>query len=591
MASCFRDSLSGMAKHVGSGSSLDRIRIDLAGIGAVLKTDRLAVPAYQRDYAWKEQQVAELLGDLAEAIRDQEEEYFLGSIVLSNEEGEELQVTDGQQRLATITILIATIRNYFFGNDDDEQCQDIEADFLLSRHRRTRDVVPKLRLNAHDHQFFEDRVLRRPVSDGGEEKGEGLENTNVAEPESHKRLGKAIKTVQAYIGNVVKTNPNNASEVLLDWLDFVEEKAKVIKVLVPGDSNAFTIFETLNDRGLDLAISDLLKNFLFHRSGQDRLKESQTHWTAMTGLQEATAEDDIVVAFLRHYWSSVYGLTRERDLYKAVKKKITNPKQAADLAGKLHESAKRYAALSNTSHQLWNKYGATAQGHVATLNTLRMTQMRPLLLAILDHFKPAEAQRAFRYLVSCAVRLLMVGGRGGSVESRYSEAAMNIRRKAIKDAAGVRQAMKTVYPADRQFRDAFAIATVSKEYLARYYLRALERAERNEKAPEFIPNANEEEVNLEQVLPQEPGNNWKHLTGDRCKELYKRIGNFALMKSTENSTIGNASFDDKRKVLAKSSFRLTKVMGKSLAWDEDAITARQNYLADLALKTWSGKLD
>lgn len=52
------------------------------------------------------------------------------------------------------------------------------------------------------------------------------------------------------------------------WLDYLETNLKVIVVTAPDDSNAFVIFETLNDRGLELAISDLLKNYLFHKSGE-----------------------------------------------------------------------------------------------------------------------------------------------------------------------------------------------------------------------------------------------------------------------------------------------------------------------------------
>jgi len=306
-----------------STGSLDRIRIALRGIGDALKGSQLVVPPYQRNFAWKEGQVGDLLGDLAQAIRDDEPEYFLGSIVLSEAEAETLHVTDGQQRLATVAIILATIRNYFLAEKDKERADPIEQDFLLKRDRRSKEIIPHLQLNSHDHEYYLKAVLERN-GPGGDDKKQQTATNN--------RLQQAIAFVKDFMSQVVATNPNNAADVLLDWVDYLEKRAKEIWVTVPDDSNAFTIFETLNDRGLDLAISDLLKNFLFHLAGQKRLAEAQAYWSGMTSVLEATAEEDILVTFLRHYWSSVHGLTRERDLYKQVKRRVTTPKQAIEFA-------------------------------------------------------------------------------------------------------------------------------------------------------------------------------------------------------------------------------------------------------------------
>ena len=566
-----------MAKNDPIGS-LERIRITLRGIGDALKGSQLVVPPYQRNFAWEERQVGELLGDIAQAIKDNEPEYFLGSIVLSEAGPSTLHVTDGQQRLATVTIVLATIRNYFLAENDETRAESIEQDFLLKRDRRSTEINPHLQLNVHDHEYYLKTVLERPTSGGKAKK---------QPPPPNKRLHQAIVAVKDFIDKIVETNPNDAPDVLLDWVDYLEKRGKVIWVTVPDDSNAFTIFETLNDRGLDLAISDLLKNFLFHLAGTKRLPEAQGYWSGMTGILEATAEEDILVTFLRHYWSSVHGLTRERDLYKHVKRKVTTAKQAIELAESLEGAAEQYAALANTNHELWRKYGPTAQGHIATLNLLRMSQMRPLLLAILDQFSETEAKKAFKFLVSCAVRLLIAGGRGGTVEATYSDAAKGIREGNVKSASDMRTAMHAIYPADANFQDAFAVATVSKDYLARYYLRALERSAAGEPSPEFIPNPNEEQINLEHVLPETPGKDWSHLKPDECKALYKRIGNMALMRAKDNTDAGNASLAAKQPFYAKSSFQLTQSIAKATQWDAKAIADRQLVLAKLAVKTWS----
>jgi len=559
-------------------TALDRIDIKLRGIGDAMKTSWLQVPAYQRDYAWEKDQVEELLGDLSEAIRTGEPEYFLGSIVLSTGTAESFHVTDGQQRLATTSIIIAAIRNYFLANGEEERARKLESDFLLSQDIRTLEMIPRLRLNAHDHDFYENMVLKRPAD----------KQPFTADAASHRRLEKAVKTVTDYIQILAKANPKDTVTTLLDWSEYLEQQCKVIWVTVPDEGNAFTIFETLNDRGLDLAISDLLKNFLFHKAG-NRLTEAQSHWTMMTGVLEATSEDQVLVTYLRHYWSSVQGLTRERDLYKKVKRSVNTVSVAVEVTRALASSAVKYAALSNTSHELWRQYGQSTQGHITTLNLLGMIQMRPLLLAILDILTPSEGKKAIKFLVDCAVRILIVGARGGVIEVAYCDAAKKTRDKFIRNASDLRKCLDAIFPGDAQFKESFAVATVSKTYLARYYLRALEQAEISQVQPEFVPNPNADDINLEHIIPLRPGSNWHHLTEDECKSLYRRIGNMVLLQNELNATVGNAAFSQKKTVLAKSNYTLTKDAAKFATWGTVEIADRQKKLADLAVTTWSGK--
>lgn len=559
-------------------TSLEHIGIDFHGIGYAIKNSRLQVPMYQRNYAWKKEHVEELLGDLAEAIRLRESEYFIGSIVLTDETSGYLQVTDGQQRLATVSIIIAAIRNYFSENGEEDLAKDLENAYLFNRDLRTREITPRLCLNAHDHNYFESEILNKTT----------LKKMSKADSDSHKKLKIAMETITNYIKQLARTHPKDPIALLIDWIEYLEKCCKVIWVTVPDDGNAFTIFETLNDRGLDLAISDLLKNFLFHKAGK-RLEEAQGYWTTMTGILEATSEDKALVTYLRHYWSSVNGLTRERDLYKKVKKKISSVAAAVDLAKELSISSARYAALSNINHEIWKEYGPTTRGHIETLNLLRMTRMRPLLLAILDVLNLSASKKALKYIVDLAVRNLIVGTPGGNLESKYSFISVKIREGEIKTAEQLRKACEDIFPSDTQFHDEFAVATSSKSYLARYYLRALEQTANGQSNPEFVPNPNSDDVNLEHVLPIESHRNWSGFTKEQHKTMYPRLGNLALMKSGDNSIAGNAAFSEKKKMIAKSSLALTKSIAQNRAWKESDIINRQNELATLAVKTWSGK--
>ncbi len=385
---------------------------------------------------------------------------------------------------------------------------------------------------------------------------------------------------------------NDPTSRLIDWVDFLVKKARVIRIQVPDGANAFRIFETLNDRGLKLALSDLLKNYLFHQSG-DRIAEAQKHWVTMTGVLEAVEDEESIVDFIRHLWSSELGLTREKELYDRIKERVTSKQKAIDLSVRLAAAARTYAAIISIDNEFWSRFGSETRAYMATLNLMGMTQIRPLLLAMLDKFPPAAVRKSLRLFVSWAVRFLIVGGvGGGTLESHYSERAKEVTGGKIKTAAGLLKAMRSVVPSDKEFEAAFKTATVSKPQLARYYLHVLERESRGEKEPEFVPNPNEEEVSLEHILPQTLSADWKHIEVDSARGYVRRIGNLALMKKSGNEAAGNQSFANKSKRYAQSSFRLTAEIPQhavSGLWTEGSIDNRQEKLAGLAVRAWPNR--
>ena len=142
-----------------------------------------------------------------------------------------------------------------------------------------------------------------------------------------------------------------------------------------------------------------------------------------------------------------------------------------------------------------------------------------------------------------------------------------------------------IIPKDAEFEEAFAIARVSKSYLIRYYLRALELKKAGDKEPEWIPN-DDQVINLEHVLPENPGANWPNIDDDTAQSFYSRIGNLVLLQASKNSLIGNSKLEDKCGVLKDSTYTLTKEVGRMKTWGTAEISARQKRLATLAVETW-----
>lgn len=555
--------------------SIEELRISLDGIGHVLSDRKLAVPRFQRSYSWREKQVSELLQDIDNALYSKQPDYFIGNIVLATGDEPRPEVVDGQQRLATTTIILAAIRDYFFSKGDD-RWRDIEHEYLTARDLRSQERVPKLQLNESDNDFFMKKILSPPDSS---------DRNFQSNRESHQRIAAASKTASEFLsGKLSKiTDPLGR---LIDLLEYIRDHVRVIIVSVPDYANAFTIFETLNDRGLELAITDLLKNHLFHKA-DNRIAEVQRNWLELTGTIESVAEEEIIVDFVRQYWSSHYGLTRERELFSSIKKNILSKQAAVDFSADLRESAKIFAALLNPDSDYWTRLGTSSREHIRTLNALGITRIRPLLLAVCDTFEPAEVKKTLKLVLSWGVRFIIVGGLGaGTLEEKYSNTAVAIRAGRIKTTAQLKKEMNGIIPSDAEFQSVFASASLTKASLARYILRALERFNAGQPEPEFIVNPNEEEVNLEHVLPKNRSLTDWPIPDDEAETLVNRIGNMALMPATPNNKLGNKSFIVKKPELGKSTYKLTAVIANEQRWGQREIEERQKQLAALATKTW-----
>ena len=560
-------------------SNLEEIKIDLRGIASILKDKNSFVPKYQRSYAWKEENVTHFLQDIGAAIQNSASEYFLGSVVISEREEGRPEIVDGQQRLATTLIILAAIRDYFYllgTGEGKDRAQMIFNDYLSKKNLDTLELLPKLNLNDSDHEFFLGRIISNPDSE---------ERKTKPSKKSHERINIAAIKAKKHVTHITGITKDPTKE-LVQWINYLTDKAKVIAVRVPDESNAFTIFETLNDRGLALAVSDLLKNYLFYKS-EDRVTEVQYKWIQVISTIEAAEDEQTVINFIRNYWSSKYGLVREKELFDKIKKNVTSKSEAISLTSGLFDTSLLYSAMITCDDNFWSEYSSSAKTSMQTLNFFKMVQIRPLVLSLLENLNPKEVTKSLKALVNISVRFLIVGGLGGgALEQKYCDGAVKINKKEIETADELIEFMKTSTPSDSEFKSAFNNATVSKNYLARYYLRALEMIEQEVAEPEFVPNSSKDVVTLEHILPQNPSQEWGYINTDDAKANYKRLGNLALLKKTLNSEIGNNGFDEKKPFYESSDFKLTSSIAEFEDWGIDEINERQEHLAELALKTW-----
>ena len=131
------------------------------GLGSVLKQHQLAVPPNQRDYAWETKEVKTLLQDFSREIGEGDKSYFLGTIVTIPRPGNILEVVDGQQRLSTTAIILASIRD-FLRRIEQELSDAIDTEFLTVYNRTVRGRIPRLKMNIDDNDYFRGRLSGQP---------------------------------------------------------------------------------------------------------------------------------------------------------------------------------------------------------------------------------------------------------------------------------------------------------------------------------------------------------------------------------------------------------------------------------------------
>jgi hypothetical protein len=552
-----------------------QIAFEQCGLGSVLKHNQLVVPANQREYSWTERQVVQLFQDFAKAIADDEPGYFLGTIVTIPRATGNLEVVDGQQRLATTAILLAAIRDYLKGKEE-VLVESINNEFLTGIDRVKRARVPKLRLNVDDNNLF-GWMIARP-------QGEHEPGTT---RDSHGLLKQAYSEATKHVRNIISTlDPKDHGDLLNTWVSFVENRALVVLLRVPNDANAYKMFETLNDRGLRTSQADLIKKYLFRRSGE-RIQKVQTKWAYMRGALESLEEENITIDFLRHALIAIRGYTREAQVYDSVQDMVKGEQAAITFSSTLELLANAYVATLNPEHEKWNGYPDPVRKAIEVFNLLNIKPMRPLLLAIAAKFAPKDTAAAYQFLISLGIRLLIASTtRSGSVEVPLATATNEVFVAKIEDARSLRRRLSEITPKDDEFRMAFENVRVAKGQLARYYLRSLEMAAKGESAPWFIPTDDRAVINLEHILPKKPEGNWPNFSDDEVMLYSNWMGNQALLKASDNADLRSIGFAEKKKIYSQSPYVLTSQIAEADAWSVAAIVQRQKTLADVALKAW-----
>lgn len=551
--------------------------------------EKYKIPRYQRPYSWGTDEVSDLWNDLRE-----EESIFLGSFVFNYEKYSEekfVEVIDGQQRLITLMLLLAVLRDLYRELGDKE---GVEITQGLIAHKHPVSRIEDYRLTCGDslNDFFEENIQRK--------------DSNILSTNPKRRELKSVKENYKFLKDKISEELKQIQDKTkkIKYLDSLKQKIfdfKIIWIKIENDEDAYSIFETVNARGADLTAADLLKNYLFSQlpKKDDGLDIAKETWSTIENNIESAKGPLNVSKFIRYFWLSTYSFVQEKKLYKEVKKTINDPRNFLTDISKASEYYYKIASDSTAVNDWSEDFEdiTIAQKIAETLTGLRVmgiTQCYSLLFCLLLNkdkigfdfsgiFKVIEKYH-FAYSAICKLS-------GNVVERLYFNTSNEIQNALkISDAKKRTKNIQSVlanfknrleYPTKEFFIEKFMDVEYKNYPLVIYILSNIEKVK--SQTEEHIINFTK--VNIEHILPLEP-KEW-NLTKSNIKDYVNKLGNLTLIAKKINGPMGNKPLEEKAGLFKTSELNINKELSERFNllkynWGEKEIDKRQREIAEYA---------
>jgi hypothetical protein len=589
-------------------STLDRI---FAG-----NLSALAVPIYQRDYAWGDDQVDDFIADLP--VMSAGKEHFFGTLVMSKTAPGATEQTgrvthqyviDGQQRLITSLLTLVAIQHLLVDlgasvGDSVSEKAERQAAALVPYTAVGHDIEsrqPRLSANRLNQELLTPLLTQRsPLAGPVRNRGDVERLFNDLSEDVQDRSGgmhRAYTRIYDSLGRRVldgidasdcssldelttESARGDAWEALRSMADGLLTLGQFVEISVPRWEDAFAVFEGLNNRGLELSERDLVKNAILAKAATpgvtaDRLQELERQWDRLT----SRIAESKFVRFLRHYMLLHYPDVPLKRVVRTLNDHFREA-SAEQMMAELEAAAEAYAKITKPG-----RLRGPLKVALQRLNLLEAERAYPIPLAALLKRLPTE--EVVRLLTAVEVlyfrRSTIMGKDNKAIENDLREIAADIYahgRKALPEAMG---SLARLTPRDDEFRAAFEYRDRIKDATARYMLVRMENHLTSGRTTEVVY----EGVTLEHILPKEP-TPWNLSEADlEAHPLWvMRIGNLTLLRGSTNSAISNRPFEEKKRIYVKDGLEINRLVEEAGDWGPTEIKVRQVALADLACEIW-----
>ena len=574
-----------------------------------------SIPDFQRNYAWGDSQLEQFWSDVTALAEGKFNDHFMGPIVLLNSDHRK-PVIDGQQRLTTLVILAGVIRDTFVNDFEDPQytvdgTSQVFSN-LLNKLLFLEDLTtPLMQGNYQIKTILELYVLKNPKSDSRKNFGERSSKLTVVE----KRASKNVQYAHSYFKLKLREWIDDRSPLvetqLLEMRKLVTaitEQIQFLNIEVENEDDAFTIFETLNERGLKLSPADLIKSYILRKIIEENSNTNREDIIEIWDQIMESLGDYDVTNFLRHYLLTVHKEPiQKKVIFTKIKGEI-EPKTPSILpvSPKKKLEDLKFAAL-NYSQLLVNGYTNSESGDIeVALKKLNMIgdNHRIFLLKVLEAgFSDSDLLFAIRSVEKLMFRWVVCGENAQVLENHLQTASHLVKKSDRQSLQSACQYLINACPGDEEFSTAIKNRSLKDTKLQAYALRSVNLAITGSEV-----TTNKKNVSVEHIAPQKPDSNeWyskiaikENLDPDSSEKVYEdyvyRWGNITILEQKLNSSVQNNVWGIKKTGTGKykgydaSTIKTTVELLSIENWTAEVIEMRTIWFAEISLKLWSREL-
>ncbi|GAA9497389.1 DUF262 and DUF1524 domain-containing protein [Helicobacter pylori] len=532
------------------------------------QNNQLVIPIYQRLYSWEKEQCKELWDDIIKIGGDDKMDgHFIGSILYVldgfTHSGNALLIIDGQQRLTTITLLLTALRDHW-----SDKRKEIEDDYLINSGK---DGDKKFRLILSDSDkdtllYLIDKDRRKP-----------------SEPSS--KIVENFKLFEEWV-----SKNTDKLETIFKGL----EKLMIVEIaLEKGKDDPQLIFESMNSKGIELAQTDLIRNYILMGLEPEKQKIFyKKYWRAME--ENFKQNKKWFDRFVRHYLTIKTKIPNINKVYVALKD--YRQKEGIGIEDLLKDLQKYCGYFCQIVFK--KEADKDLNKALSFLVDLEMDVIYPLLLELYSDYSDGvlskdDFRRSIALIESYICRRAVCGLGTNSLNKVFPSFTKHIQKdeyfKSLKAHFGY-LTEKQRFPNNDEFKDCFITIDFYNFKKRNIFFERLENFDRKERVYTH-------EYTIEHIMPQKLTEEWERDLGENFQEIHNKylhtIGNLTL--TGYNQEYSNKSFQEKQgmeKGFKNSPLRLNQGLRDLESFGEEEIKKRANDLADLALKIWTyPKLD
>jgi uncharacterized protein with ParB-like and HNH nuclease domain/predicted transport protein len=546
-----------------------------ANLLSVIKGPKqFVIPIYQRTYSWHQAQCEQLFKDIIRISQnDNIHGHFVGSVVYFQQsihtvsDVPRLLVIDGQQRLTTITLLVAALAEFVKDNDCGIETNATKLqNYYLFNAEEDGELHFKLLLTRSDKQTLIDL----------------LKGISPSEP-------KSLRVYENYQFFKQRITADNVVDVYNGLM-----RLFIVDVALEKDiDNPQLIFESLNSTGLDLSQADLIRNYVL--MGQEVSLQTELYEKYWFPMEQNFGNEYAVWfnSFIRDYLSVKTGtIPRIDQVYEAFKHFVQSknaPGSIIEVVADIHRYAQFYVNMV-----LHKEPREVLQQAFKRISRLKVDVSYPFLLAVYNDYDLKVLLETDFYQILCLVenyvfRRAICGIPTNSMNKTFANLYKSVRKENYLESVQAAFLLMDSYkrfPGDAEFQKEIAIKDVYNFRNRNYMLDRLENHKRKE-------HVSIDEYTIEHILPQNKdlSNEWKTMLGDEWQNIQNEylhtLGNLTL--TGYNSELSDRSFSQKKTIeggFNHSPIRLNDFLRTTDIWNAEQIKTRAEQLAQKANEIW-----